>query len=288
MVVPIAQIHQIVDTFLAAAEANRTTPTREGNVIALDLQAADEVLITADLHGHRRNFQLILRAADLEGHPRRHLVLQEVCHGGPTYPNGGCMSHGLLEEVAKLKVKYPERVHFLLSNHELAELTEFPIVKGKKMLNVLFRQGLAEMYGAASEKVREAFGEFIGSCPLAVRIDQGVFVCHSVPEDLDKRSFDSTIFQRPYQATDFGERGAAFNLVWGRDFRPENAEAFARLVKANVLIHGHEPAPAGVHAPNGRQVILDCTGEPACYVLLEVGKPWTQAQVLAQVKTLGG
>jgi hypothetical protein len=286
MVVPIAQIQQVVDTFLAAADANRATPAREGNVIVLRPESAEDVMITADLHGHRRNFQLILRAADLDGHPGRHLVLQEVCHGGPTYPGGGCMSHGLLEEVAKLKVKYPDRVHFLLSNHELAELTEYPIVKGKKMLNVLFRQGLAEMYGAASEKVREAFGEFIGSCPLAVRIEQGAFVCHSAPEEVDKRAFDSTVFQRPLGPADFGDRGAAFALVWGRDFRPENAEAFARLVKANVLIHGHEPAPEGVHAPNARQVILDCTGDPACYALLEVGKSWTQVQVLEQVKTL--
>jgi len=287
MVVPIEQIHQVVDTFLAAAEANRNTPAREGNVIVLDREAADDVMITADLHGHRRNFQLILRAAALDAHPRRHLVLQEVCHGGPTYPGGGCMSHGLLEEVAKLKAKYPDRVHFLLSNHELAEYTEFPIVKGKKMLNVLFRQGLAEMYGSASEKVREAFGEFIGSCPIAVRIEQGAFVCHSAPEEVDKRGFDMAVFQRPLTPIDVGDRGAVFALVWGRDFRPENAEAFARLVKANVLIHGHEPAPAGFHAPNARQVILDCTGDPACYALLEVGKPWTQAAVLEQVKELG-
>jgi hypothetical protein len=287
MVVPIAQIEQVVDTFLAAAEANRTTPAREGNVIALDREIADDVLVTADLHGHRRNFQLILRTADLDAHPRRHLVLHEVCHGGPAYPSGGCMSHGLLEEVAKLKVKYPDRVHFLLSNHELAELTEFPIVKGKRMLNVLFRQGLADMYGAASEKVREAFGEFIGTCPLAVRIERGAFVCHSAPEEVDKRGFDATVFQRPWKPADLGERGAVFGLVWGRDFRPENAEAFARLVGANVLIHGHEPAPAGFHAPNARQVILDCTAEPACYVLLPVGPEWTQAEVLKRVTTLG-
>ena len=51
-------------------------------------------MVTGDLHGHRRNFNLIRRIAASDNIPERHLVLQEVCHGGPTYPqNGGCMSH---------------------------------------------------------------------------------------------------------------------------------------------------------------------------------------------------
>jgi hypothetical protein len=56
------------------------------------------------------------RLADLDRNPRRHLIMQEVCHGGPTYPDGGCKSHRMLEDVARLKVRYPERFHFLLSN----------------------------------------------------------------------------------------------------------------------------------------------------------------------------
>jgi hypothetical protein len=44
------------------------------------------------------------------------------------------MSHRMLEDVARLKVRYPDRFHFILSNHELAELTEFPIMKSRKLL----------------------------------------------------------------------------------------------------------------------------------------------------------
>ena len=143
-------------------------------------------MFTGDLHGHRRNFNLIRRIAALETLPRRHLVMQEVCHGGPTYPqNGGCMSHAIVEDIARLKVRYPDRVHFLLGNHELAELTDYPIQKNKQMLNVLFRMGLEQMYGSETERVREALLAFLGTCPLAVRISGGVFVCHSIPEGLD-------------------------------------------------------------------------------------------------------
>src|SRR6185369_6088628 len=76
---------------------------------------------------------------------------KEVCHGVPEYPGetGGCMSHLLLEDCIRLKSEYPERFHFLLSNHELAELGDFPICKSRRMLNVVFRCGINELYGSA-------------------------------------------------------------------------------------------------------------------------------------------
>ena len=79
-------VEKIIAQFAAATEANRHTPGRQGNVVALTPEVADEVMITGDMHGHRRNFNLIRRLAALAKHPRRHLVLQEVCHGGPAYP----------------------------------------------------------------------------------------------------------------------------------------------------------------------------------------------------------
>jgi len=175
MVASIQFIEQVISNYRQATEANEDSPFRQGNVIVLDADDADDCMITADLHGHRRNYNKILKIADLENHPRRHLILQEVCHGGPTYPtNGGCMSHSMLEDVAKLKAQYPNRVHFLLSNHELAEMTDYPILKSKKMLNLMFRLGMQEMYGPATEKVREAYVAFLRSCPLAIRLPGGI------------------------------------------------------------------------------------------------------------------
>lgn len=287
MVATFDYIEGVIANFRRAAEANQQTPTREGNVVLLTPEAGDDVMITADLHGHRRNFNSIRKIADLERHPRRHLILHEVCHGGPTYPsNGGCMSHGMLEDVARLKAAYPERVHFLLSNHELAELTDYPIIKAKKMLNLMFRLGLQEMYGAATEKVREAYNEFIRTCPLAVRLPGGVFVCHSLPERSDGRTFDRTIFDRPLEAPDLLEHGDVFDLVWGRDYRLENARAFAKLVAAKVLIHGHEPCPEGYQAPNEMQIILDCCAEPACYLLVPLSEELSHAQLVARIQRL--
>ena len=86
MVASIHFIERTIAIFGQATEANRNTPGREGNVVVLTPELADDVMITGDLHGHRRNFNLIRRIAALDEHPRRHLLLQEVCHGGPAYP----------------------------------------------------------------------------------------------------------------------------------------------------------------------------------------------------------
>jgi hypothetical protein len=286
MVASIEYTERIIATYAEAAEANRKTSGRRGNVVLLGPQIADEVTVTGDLHGHRDNFEALQRIAGLDDHPRRHLLLQEVCHGGPTYPsNGGCMSHTMLEDVARLKARYPNRVHFILGNHGLAELTDYPIQKNQQILNLMFRLGLQHAYGEATERVRESSLPFIRSCPLAVRLPGGVFITHSVPEGVDSRPFDVSIFTRPIDLAKCDDRSAVFELVWGRDYREENARAFAELVGATVLVNGHEPCPEGFITPNRLQIILDCCGERACYVILSThDRELTQAEIVKRIQ----
>ena len=280
-------VEHVLAAFQVAAEANRQTPGRQGNVVVLSPEMADEVMVTGDLHGHRRNFNLLWSLAALDEHPRRHLLLQEVCHGGPTYPqSSGCMSHTILEDVAWLKTKYPERVHFILGNHELAELTDFPIQKSRQLLNRQFWLGLQQMYGPAAQEIHNAYRQFLRTCPLAVRLSQGVFISHSVPEQVDALGFAASVFTRELAAADYDPGGDVFQLVWGRDYRGENARAFAQLVGAKVLINGHEPCHEGFIAPNEFQVILDCCGDRAAYVILPVGAKLSHAEIMEQVKSL--
>jgi hypothetical protein len=287
MVASLQYIERVIATFAQATEANVQTPGREGNVVVLTPELAGDVMVTGDLHGHRRNFNLIRRVAALDEHPRRHLILQEVCHGGPAYPqNGGCMSHAMLEDVATLKVRYPQRVHFILGNHELAELTDYPIQKNKQMLNLLFRLGLQQMYGPAAERVRDAFRAFLRSCPLAVRLPYGVFITHTLPENVDTQPFDKTIFQRELDADEFCDQGAFFQLVWGRDYRAENAHAFAELVGARLLVNGHEPCSEGFLVPNPTQIILDCCADKPSYLLLPTDQELSQAEMVQRIQRL--
>jgi hypothetical protein len=286
-VATIADIERLIATFARATEANLQCPARQGNLLVLGPETAGEVMIAGDLHGHRRNFNALVKIADLDGHPRRHLILQEVCHGGPAYPsNGGCMSHTMLEDVAQLKAEYPQRLHFILGNHELAELTDYPIQKNKQMLNLAFRLGLQQAYGRASERVREAYLPFIRSCPMGVRLPGRLLVTHSLPENVDSSPFDASIFTRQIEPSDLHPQGAVFDLVWGRDYREENAEAFARLMGAKVLIQGHEPCAEGFSTPNRFQIILDCCGDRACYVILPTDQELSQAEIVGRIQKL--
>jgi hypothetical protein len=279
-------VESILNRYEQAATANRRTPGRRGCVVELTTELAAEAMVTGDIHGHRPNFNRILRAAALDEHPRRHLILQEVCHGGPAYSQGGCMSHGLLEDVADLKVCYPQRVHFLLGNHELAELTDFAIQKNRQLLNLQFRMGLQQMYGAAAERVQAAAMQFLWSCPLVVRLPHGVFISHSLPDGADRKPFDPSVLQREPADEDCREQSDVFRLLWGRDYRRQNARAFCAQVGARVLVTGHEPCPEGCVAPNDCQVILDCCGDTAAYVILPVGAELDQAEIMRRVQWL--
>ncbi len=271
---------------LEAAEKSNHCAYRCGNVVELTADAGEDIFVAADLHGNRLNFDRLCELADMEHNPRRHMIMQEVCHGGPSYPEGGCMSHLLLEDVARLVVQWPDRFHFLLSNHELAELLDYPISKGRKMLNLSFRCGIQEMYGDAAEEVRQAYQVFIGSCPLAVRLPNGVFISHSLPEGVDKDGFDVAVLQRPLTPADRKHAGPAFKMVWGRDYRPANAEAFAKLVGAELLIHGHEPCPDGCRTPNPRQVIIDCCSDRGAYLHLPIGPQLSHRDVMNCVRAI--
>lgn len=286
MVAPSEHIEKVLSELAQASRANRETPGRKGCTVVLPDEPGTEVLISGDLHGHRANFLALQKAAALDVHPKRHLVLQEVCHGGPSYPNGGCMSHKTLEDVARLKLRYPQRFHFLLGNHELSELTDYPIQKNRQILNLQFRLGMLQMYGLETERVRNAYAEFLITCPLAVRLPGGVFVCHSIPEQVDMNGFNVSVFSRELGPADVQQHTEAFDLVWGRDYRAENAAAFARLVDARVLINGHEPCPQGFSVPNPFQVILDCSNRPAAYVVLPTDRPLTQQDVVDRITLL--
>jgi Calcineurin-like phosphoesterase len=283
MVASADKIQQVIETMWMAAAHNERTGSRVGNVVELNAECGDDVLIAADLHGNRINFEKLLAIADLSKNERRHLIMQEVCHGGPTYPNGGCMSHLLLEDMASLKNEYPDRFHFILSNHELSELTDFAIMKSGRMLNLTFREGLQQLYGEQADCVRESYLEFLGSCPLAVRLESGVMISHSTPAHVDCDGYDIDVLMRPLGPRDFTPRGPIFRMVWGRDFREENAAAFAEMANASLLIHGHEPCAEGYQVPNSRQVILDsCSGVP-CYVILPIYGETTQQDVVARI-----
>src|SRR4030042_1390244 len=104
----------LIDLLKYAVEVNNNDSFRRGNLI--HLPANGSLIITGDIHGHRRNFEKIVAFADLDNNPDRHIILQEIIHGGPEDTQGGCLSYKLLYDVVSYKLNFPDRVHIILGN----------------------------------------------------------------------------------------------------------------------------------------------------------------------------
>ena len=104
---------------------------------------------------------------------------------------------------------------------------------------------------------------------------------------MDTEGFDHTVFTRDLEDSDFRQRTGVFQLVWGRDYREENAQAFLELMGANILVTGHEPCAKGFNAPNPVQIIVDCCAPQSAYVMLPVGQQLSHEEIVGRIQSLG-
>ena len=123
----------IVDLLNKGIEAVNTDKFRRGNVVRLPDKG--DLIITGDIHGHRRNFERMVAYADLENNPDRHIVLQEIIHGGPEDSQGGCLSYKLLFDAVRYKLSFPDRVHIIMGNHDTAFISNSEVMKNGKGMN---------------------------------------------------------------------------------------------------------------------------------------------------------
>jgi hypothetical protein len=276
---------RLLATLRQAARACRATPGRRGRLVCPG--EAVEVLVAGDLHGNLENFRRLLTLADLAGHPGRHLVLQELIHGPFEYPNGGDRSHQLLDVVAALKCQFPQRVHLLPGNHELAQFTSRRVEKNDRDLNLAFQQGVEAAYGRRAAEVYAAYGELFAALPLALRTANRVFLSHSLPSARRQGEFDPAVLEGEETAPEeLLPGGSVFALLWGRDTSPANVEAFLRRVDADYLVSGHVPCERGYDTPSERHLILDALGAPAAYCLFPTDRPLNFAELVAGVGIL--
>lgn len=272
---------QILRAIRQAAIFCRATSGRQGMVVHLPEGAAD-VVVAGDLHGNLANLRAILELTDLDTNSSRHLVLQEFVHGPGRYPDGGDTSHRLLDAVCLLKTKYPNRVHLLLGNHELAQWTGRKIAKDGVSLNDLFEQGVESAYHDRADDFRDAYDELFSSLLLAVRTVNRVFISHSIPEGRYVADFDVNIFDRMGMDPDeLGPKSPVYRLVWGKDSSEETADRFAALIEADFLITGHIAQESGFAIPNARQIILDCVARPAACLVIPLDDAPSSSQDLA-------
>ena len=277
---------KILATVRRATDLFRATPGRTGGFVRLD--AATEVMVVGDLHGNVPAFRRLLDIAGLAANPTRHLVLQELVHGTRFYPDdGGDRSHQLVDLVCALKCGYPDRVHLILGNHELSEITDRPIAKGGVPLNALFRQGLATAYGPTAGAIHEAYLTLFANLPLACRTPNRVFLCHTIPDPLDVDRFDPAVLDADVWPPEWTARGGpVYGITWGRNTDPDNVDRFAALVDVDLFVTGHQPCDDGFRKANHRQIIVDGTDPYPAYCLFPATGPITIDGLLGATKVL--
>lgn len=266
-----------LQTLRRAIGAFRDTPGRQGRFI--DLQDIEDVLVAGDMHGHVEHFRRILQKSDLANHPRRHLVLQELIHGPFRYPTGGDKSHQLVDLICALKAQFPHRVHYLMGNHELAQLTRRRVLKHDDDLNEVFLEGVRAAYGSRGDDVYALYMELFAIAPLALRTPNRLYLSHSLPSAGSLLEFDPAhLREEPTPEGYLRPGGSVYSLVWGRDVRPETLDRFLRKVDADYLVSGHIPCEFGYERPSARHIIIDTQGASSAYLLLPAAEPLTEEQ----------
>lgn len=265
---------RVIEAFRSAAEENLLETARSHQVV--ELPRDGEMWITGDMHDHRRNFEKIARVSDLGANTNRHLILHELIHGDHFDADGAEGSWQMLFQAAELKCDFPDQVHFLLANHDLAQVHGEGIMKSGLSVCEAFTAGVKRDFGQRYHAVVAALTDFLLSAPLAVRTESGLFVCHSLPGDDRLESFDFTIFNRELNGNDYQRRvGPVYHLIWGRSFSPESAATFADRVNARIVITGHQPQETGFAVNGDRHLILASDHNQGVFLHVDLTEEYT-------------
>ena len=252
----------VADIFRQAAELIANDPHRRGNLVHLD--APGRVVISGDIHGNRRNLTRILSHVSGGGQDRPTLILQEIIHGEPD-PRSGCdRSVELMLRAVRAKIANPERVYFLMGNHDMAQIVGSEITKSGRGVCKSFVEGINFCFGSAAAAVLDAVLEFCRSLPLAVLFENGVQASHSLPSPDRTDLAGVDILNRPYQDGDFTRGGPAYEWTWGRNQTPEQLDELAEKLGVEFFVLGHRHLQSGVMTLSDRAVAINSDGPGGC------------------------
>lgn len=272
-------------TYRQAARENRKDPLLAGSL--LEFPNYGQVVMTGDLHGHRRNLERLITYCDLERAGARHVILHELIHGDPEASVGADRSHELLLEAARWKCEFPDQVHFLMGNHELAQLTGREISKAGRILTTDFACGIEDAYGEpAWRNVLAAIVDFLSSFALAGRTANRIFLSHSLPGARELDSFDPSVLERPLTPEDLIESGSAYALAWGRRQSPDVLSKLSETLGVNLFICGHQPQETGYQVIDGRLLIIASDHNHGVFVPFDLSKKLTMSDLLRVMRPL--
>ncbi len=267
-----------------AASLNREDPLLRGSTLIFPDYG--QLVMTGDLHGHRRNLERIQTYCDLEHAPARHVILHELIHEEPEGFGSVDMSHEVLLDAARWKCEYPDQIHFLLGNHDLAQMTNQDISKAGRIVTFSFLCGLRETYGDGAAEITDAIIDFLGSCALAGRTANRIFLSHSLPRPNEMDRFDPAVLDRKPTRQDLVDGGSGYMLVWGRYQTPAQLEELARRLDADIFICGHQPQEMGYGIPYARLLILASDHSHGVLLPIDLKRSYDMASLEKAIRPL--
>jgi hypothetical protein len=273
-----------IDLLNKGIRANQTDRFRRANLIGLP--GAGSLVVGGDLHGHRRNFERLVTHAQLADHPDRHLVLQEIIHGGPEDGAGGCLSYQLLLDAVRYKLSFPDQVHFVMGNHDTAMINSSEVMKNGKEMNRAMSLALERQFGPAGPEVRLAIRQFLFSQPLAVKCSNRVWISHSLPNDRCIGQFDPGVFERELRLSDCEKPGSAYLLTWGRHHSQAALDRMAKLLDMDLFVLGHQPQPNGWSQAGNNLIILASDHNHGCLLEIDLSKTYQVAELVKSLTPL--
>lgn len=273
----LANAEAVIAALHAGTLANRTAACRRGSIDII--HAPGRLIATGDIHDNPMNFATVVKAAGLSmdgddpDDDPAHLTIHEIIHP-PTLIGGMDFSYRGLARVAALKARFPEFVHTLLANHELAQVYGAGIVKNGVRVVEAFNAGVEYVFGEDTDAVQDAIKDFVLSMPLALRCvcPQGDILCaHSLPAAANMARFDPTVINRDLSEDDYQPRaGSAYFMVWGRGYDHELLEDLTERWGVNLFILGHEHAENGYALVEPNALVLNTDHAKGVYLPIDL------------------
>jgi hypothetical protein len=276
---------EAIDSLMEAARANLEDPFRHGSLLSLEDHG--QVVMTGDLHGNLKNFRKLRTYANLEKTPARHIILHEMLHLPTLSPGQADPSFWLLIQAAQYKMEFPDQVHFLLGNHEVAQLTKRDIVKDGLYSVANFQQTVLKQYGEdRGQDVLLAVNEFILSMPLAARTPNRVFLSHSLPDAAQMVLFEPKVLRRKWKLNDAMPGGSVYLLTWGRQRKPAQLAQLSEMFEADIFIHGHIQQEMGYGVLEDRVIVLASEHPHGVFLPFDLQQPCTVEGLVGKIRKI--
>lgn len=244
------------------------------------------MIVTGDIHGHRRNLARVIDYAALSRNEHRRLVLQELTHGPIDQATGHDRSVELLLRAARLKVQYPQQVLFVMANHDLAQITGGQLIKDGREVCGQFVEGVNFAFDQDPADVLAAILEFLTSLPLGILCPNRVLISHSTPAP--NKTDDATvgILQRDSQPADLDRGGPVYQWVWGRGQTTEQLNGLGSQLGVEFFVLGHRKIDGGFEVFADHAIAISSDKASGCVLHFSTDVPLTGATAAQCVKQI--